>query len=80
MSKKGSTLRLFVGVYPPPEVASALMAALAQIDLPSHRVTMAAQVHLTLQFIGDTPGSELQRIVVYPAEMAIRISGTPSPR
>ena len=63
MATKGVTQRLFVGVYPPPEVALALVAALAQIDLPPHRVTSPEQVHLTLQFIGDTPASDLERTI-----------------
>ena len=59
MSSPGASLRLFIGVYPPPEVASALVGALEGLDLPPCRVTNAEQVHLTLQFIGDTPVKEL---------------------
>ena len=62
MARKGSSLRLFVGVYPPPEVAAALLASLKALDLPAHRRTPAEQVHLTLQFIGDTAVRDLEDV------------------
>jgi len=58
------SLRLFVAVYPPPEVAAALVAALGRVGgLPAHRRVPAAQVHLTLQFIGDTPADHVDDVV-----------------
>ena len=53
MSKRPSKLRLFVGIYPPHDVCSSMLAALDKLDLPAHRRTPLEQVHLTLQFIGD---------------------------
>jgi RNA 2',3'-cyclic 3'-phosphodiesterase len=54
--------RLFVAVYPPAEIVAQLLAALARLDLPAHRITPAAQVHLTLQFIGDRAARELPTV------------------
>lgn len=54
--------RLFVAVYPPAEIVAQLLAALAKLTLPDHRVTPAAQVHLTLQFIGDRDARELPAV------------------
>lgn len=63
MAKPSANLRLFVGVYPPQEIAERLLASLHELDLPQHRATHLSQVHLTLQFIGDTPSSKLEAAV-----------------
>ncbi len=52
-------LRLFVAVYPPLEVARALLAALARVELPAHRLVPVEQIHLTVHFIGTTAPREL---------------------
>ncbi len=39
-----------------------MLEALAALDLPAHRAVPAAQVHLTLQFIGDTEPRRLQEV------------------
>ncbi len=60
MSKSiGNSLRLFVAVYPPEQVARKLLAALDRLRLPAHRLVAPEQVHLTLHFIGDTPVDRL---------------------
>lgn len=53
--------RLFVAVYPPPEAARAMLDALRTLTPPPapYRPVPAEQVHLTLQFIGDTPERDL---------------------
>jgi 2'-5' RNA ligase len=56
-----NTFRLFVAIYPPVEIARALLAALGRLELPDHRLVPVEQVHMTLQFIGDTPAPELDR-------------------
>lgn len=56
------SLRLFVAVYPPRDVAQSLLDELKQQRLPAHRAVPAEQVHLTLQFIGDTALRELQNV------------------
>lgn len=61
--KRAATLRLFVAVYPPPQVAQALLEMLPSLDLPPHRPVPPDQVHLTLQFIGDTPAGQLDETV-----------------
>ncbi|MHC4306955.1 MAG: RNA 2',3'-cyclic phosphodiesterase, partial [Planctomycetota bacterium] len=51
--------RLFVAIYPPTEIARELVAALSRLDLPDYRPVPVEQVHMTLQFIGDTPAPQL---------------------
>lgn len=63
MSKPVANLRLFVAVYPPPEMARQLLEMLGGMTLPAHRLTSLDQVHMTLQFIGDTPARELEATV-----------------
>ena len=52
-------MRLFVAVYPPPELVRVWHEELRVRDLPDHRVTPEDQVHLTLQFVGDVPRREV---------------------
>ncbi len=60
MSKSaGKSLRLFVAVYPPEQVARKLLAELHRLQLPAHRLVAPEQVHLTLHFIGDTSPERL---------------------
>ncbi len=54
-------MRLFVAAYPPPDAVDYLIGRVAELELPPHRTTPRDQIHLTLQFIGDTPESELAR-------------------
>ncbi len=54
MGRTRANLRLFVAVYPPPEIARALLGTLGGLQLPPHRLVRSDQVHLTLHFIGDT--------------------------
>lgn len=63
MSKPSSNLRLFVAVYPTADRVAAWFEAMATLDLPPHRRTPAAQVHLTLQFIGDVPVAALDATI-----------------
>ncbi|MCA3003852.1 MAG: RNA 2',3'-cyclic phosphodiesterase [bacterium] len=62
---RSGILRLFVAVYPPPDLAGQIIGLLADPrvgTLPPHRVTTPEQLHLTLVFIGDTPGSRLRDV------------------
>ena len=63
MAKPRDNLRLFVGLYPPAEMAEQMLAALADLKLPPHRLTPLDQVHMTLQFIGDTPVKDLDATI-----------------
>lgn len=63
MAKPIANLRLFVAVYPPRELAEAWAQRIRKMDLPPYRLTPVEQVHLTLQFIGDTPVKELDRTI-----------------
>jgi 2'-5' RNA ligase len=56
MSRPTSNLRLFVAVYPPADLVRAVLERVQALPLPPRtRLTPADQVHMTLQFIGDTP-------------------------
>ena len=56
-------MRLFVALYPPVEVAAAMLASIEGLDLPKHRVPPLEQVHMTLQFIGDRHERELDDVI-----------------
>ncbi len=63
---KAKTVRLFVGLYPPLDVARQALASVGKLDLPPHRLTAPDQVHLTLLFIGEVvlrPAGVLDEIV-----------------
>lgn len=61
--KAAADLRLFVGVYPPPEAAEAMLREASLLDLPPGRAASPEQVHLTAQFIGDTPPRALPEVI-----------------
>lgn len=63
MTKPTSHLRLFVAVYPPGPVVDQLAHAAAALPLAGSNPVPQAQVHLTLQFIGDTPSREVDRVL-----------------
>lgn len=60
---KERALRLFVALYPPEEAVREMVASLAALALPEHRVTRPEQVHLTLFFVGDTDPRQLEGVV-----------------
>lgn len=70
MSKPTSNLRLFVAAYPPPEHVRMWTEHLRTLDLPAYRMTADEQVHLTMQFIGDTPTSEMDDVIESVARSA----------
>jgi 2'-5' RNA ligase len=55
-------LRLFVAAYPPPEVAQQLIDQLSSFNPRNLRLTAPGQLHLTLQFIGDTDPRQLDDV------------------
>jgi len=54
------TLRLFVAIYPPADVAESLLRHAAQV--PAARPIPAAQVHLTLHFVGEVDHRESDNV------------------
>jgi 2'-5' RNA ligase len=52
-------LRLFVAAYPPPEITRQLLDTLAFLEPRNLKVSQPDQVHLTLQFVGDTDPRQL---------------------
>jgi 2'-5' RNA ligase len=63
MARPVANLRLFVAIHPPLVIARQLLDAAAALDLPPHRETPPDQVHVTLQFIGDVPVRDLDRVI-----------------
>lgn len=58
-----TSFRLFVAIYPPRELAESLLATLPALNLPANRPTPIDQVHLTLQFIGDTRRNHVDEVL-----------------
>jgi 2'-5' RNA ligase len=66
MSRGEAVLRLFVSIPVPGAMADALLRETARVELPAgvrFRDTPAGQVHMTVQFIGDTPARSLEDVV-----------------
>jgi RNA 2',3'-cyclic 3'-phosphodiesterase len=59
---KLGTARVFVALYPPAGTTGALLAKLADHDLPPHRATTHDQLHLTALFVGDVLERDLERV------------------
>lgn len=58
-----TTRRLFVAVFPPPEIREALVRAAHQLRIEGEtRWTRAANVHLTLKFLGAADDARLEGI------------------
>jgi 2'-5' RNA ligase len=63
MARPSSNLRLFVAAYPPEGIARSLIERVSAMRLPQRaRVGSVEQVHMTLQFIGDTPAAEMDGV------------------
>jgi 2'-5' RNA ligase len=75
MTRPVANLRLFVALYPPVELARALIDHAERADLPSRRMVREDQVHLTLQFIGDTPSREMDSVIESVQRSASGIGG-----
>lgn len=74
MNRHAPDWRLFVAIYPPPEVAADLLAAIDRLSPgPLGRVSVA-RVHLTLQFIGERPEREIQAVRESIARAAAGVS------
>jgi 2'-5' RNA ligase len=59
-------LRLFASIEPPEDAAREMLRALRKLDLPPAaraRETPLAQLHMTVQFIGDTDERELPGVM-----------------
>lgn len=57
-----ASVRLFVAIYPPPEVVGRLLASLDGLGLAEHKVVAPVQVHMTLHFIGEVRANHLDEI------------------
>jgi 2'-5' RNA ligase len=68
-------VRLFVGVWPPPEVKEVL-GSLARPDAPGVRWTAPDRWHVTLAFMGDVPEEE-QRW--WPSVVGVAARAVPAP-
>lgn len=63
MTGRRPVMRLFVAVYPPVESARGIVELLRGVELPEHRLVPPEQVHMTLQFIGDTDERQLAEVM-----------------
>lgn len=61
--RESGPLRLFVAAYPPEGLCRVLLEKARLPDLMDARWTPPSQVHLTLQFIGDTEERDLPRVM-----------------
>ncbi|HMN40023.1 MAG TPA: RNA 2',3'-cyclic phosphodiesterase [Phycisphaerales bacterium] len=57
------TLRLFIALYPPADVAARMSEFTAGLSRARVRRVPAGQIHMTLLFLGDRPGAELDAII-----------------
>ena len=55
-------MRLFVAVFPPPEVRETLVEAARALPTDAFRLTAPARVHLTLKFLGEVPPEDIPRL------------------
>lgn len=63
MAEEGSTVRLFLGLWPTPELRDALQAHADAWNWPaSARRTRIERLHVTLHFIGAVAASRLQEL------------------
>lgn len=63
MSHDSAKLRLFAAIYPSEDAVRAMLRALRKLSLPSHRETPPAQVHMTVQFIGQVDRRDLDEVL-----------------
>jgi 2'-5' RNA ligase len=54
-------MRVFVAVFPPPEVQETLIEAARALPTDAFRLTAPERVHLTLKFLGEVPPEDLPR-------------------
>ena len=54
-------MRVFVAVFPPPEVQEALVEAARALPTEAFRLTAPQRVHLTLKFLGEAPPEDIPR-------------------
>lgn len=62
MAGPPTRLRLFVAAYPPAPIAARLLEQVKRLALPPGRPTVPEQVHLTLQFIGETDVRQVDEV------------------
>ena len=56
-------MRIFVAVFPPPEIRKALLGAARELPVAGEvRWARPENVHLTLKFLGDVPGDDVDRV------------------
>lgn len=56
-------MRLFVAVFPPPEIRRSLNEAAQRLPTDGFRLTAPERIHLTLKFLGDVGAEDLDRTV-----------------
>lgn len=72
-------MRLFAGVFPPLPVRRDMAATLADLPaLEGLRITRPENLHFTLAFFGEQPGSSVDRLGAAIAQAASRVAPFPA--
>jgi len=62
--KHGGSIRLFLAIYPPAQVAESLLGEMRKLEgLPPYREVRADQIHLTLHFMGNVAVRKLDEVI-----------------
>lgn len=75
MNRIRGITRLFVAAYPPMESREAVRSSIDLYQLAHHALVHPEQLHLTLQFIGQTPAGRLDSVLESVRRSASGISG-----
>lgn len=73
------TVRLFAGVWPPPEVTE-ILGSLERPEVPGVRWTTPAQWHVTLAFLGDVAESRTEEVASALVGATARAAAPPEAR
>jgi 2'-5' RNA ligase len=64
MPDASPTLRLFLALYPPPDVAAAMGELIRGVSRARVRRMPADQIHMTVLFLGECPEGQVERIAL----------------
>lgn len=70
MAEAPTKLRLFLALYPPPEIARAMPDLVRGVSRGKARRTPVDQIHMTVVFLGDRPEREVEKITLEARSIA----------